>query len=204
MRVVPGPDGSKTLQHKALDRHEAALSSLAGQARGAPLCTLVLRSPSSAPARSLITMTDSLAGAGVQARAILAKLDPEPDLGALLDTLRRLTPETADGALIRWVRNSRLWDAHEQATYGLELCWSGDPMSRDGNRRNPLALFEATPEAAFRSAQAFKALWSASVPVPANLLDVEARAKRAGAAQASDGPMSAVRPPAEGWPLVRH
>ncbi len=209
MRMVPGPDGFKTFQHKALDRHADALSRLAQRAskKGAPpnLCTLVLRSPSSAPAHALITMKDSLASAGVQARAILAKLDPEQDLCALLGTLRSLAPETADGVLIRWVRNSRLWDVHEQATYGLDMCWSGDPMSRDRNKRNSLALFEATPDAAFHAAQGFKALWGASVPVPPNRLNVEALAKRAGAPeQANDGSMTALRPPAEGWPLVRH
>lgn len=209
MRVVAGPDGSKTFQQAELDRHADAMSRLAERARKATavpnICTLVLRSPASAPAHALIAMKASLAEGGIQARLILAKLEPERDLFELFEALRVLTPEADSGALIRWVRNPRLWDAHEQVTYGLDMCWSGDPMRRDGDKRNALALFETAPDAAFHAAKAFKALWGASAPVPAHLLDIRGSNKPAGACeQTKESPVAALRPAAEVWPLVRH
>lgn len=208
MRVVAGPDGSKRFQKAELDRHADALSRLAEQARKtASPCqiSLILRSPTSAPAQAFMTMKDSLAETGIQARSILARLEPEQDLFELFTALRALAPEADHGSLIRWARNPSLWDAHEQATYGLNMSWSGDPMRRDADKRNSLSLFETTPDDAVHAACAFKALWGACVPVPARLLDSAASARQATAPEpAKDSPVAGLRPPAEGWPLVRH
>lgn len=210
MRIVAGTEGSKDFRQAALDRHLEAMSRFIEEARGtntpAPCCTLILRSAASAPAQVLTIMKDALAEAGVQAKVILAKLEPESDLRKLYATLSALSPETDGTALIRWARNPRLLDAHEQVAYGPAMCWSGDAMRRDADKRNPLALFEMNaPEAALRAAHAFKALWAASVPAPAHLLDPREMSKPSGAYErATDALVTALKAPAQGWPLVRH
>lgn len=209
MRVVAGPDGSKTFQQAELDCHADALLRFGEQAGNAPIrhkvCTLFLRSPASAPAQALMTTQTTLADAGIKARVILAKLEPGQDLRELCATLAALGPGTDRGALIRWARNPRLWDAHEQAAYGPDTCWSGDPIRRDADKRNPLALFETAPDAAFHAAYAFKALWGACAPVPEHLLDACANTKSADVReQTKDSPVARLRPLAEVWPLVRH
>jgi hypothetical protein len=210
MRVVAGSEGSRDFKQAELDRHLKAMSRFierAGSGPGASLCcTMVLRSATSAPAQALILMKDALLDARVQASAILARLEPEDalkDLFAILSALSASAPETA---LIRWARNPRLLEAHEQVTYGDDICWSGDAMRRDASKRNPLILFDTdAPEAARRGQLAFKALWAASVPVPSNTLVGRGPGKPSGAyEQADDTPLTAPCPNFPGWPLVRH
>jgi hypothetical protein len=209
MRVVAGSEGSKNFRQAELDQHLEAMSRFVQRARetNTPAsCTLILRSAASAPAHVLSLMKDALAEAGIQARVILAKLEPEQDLRKLYATLTALSPEADGTTLIRWARNPRLLDAHEQVTYGHDMCWSGDAMRRDADKRNPLALFEKdAPDATLRADRAFKALWGTSVAAPAYLLDTRETAKPSGAyEQATGTPVTALKAPAQGWPLVRH
>ncbi len=135
MRVVVGSETSKDFRQAELDRHLEAMSRFierAGREPNASLCcTMVLRSGASAPAQALILMKDGLLGARVRANAILAKLEPEDALKDLFATLSALSADAPETALIRWARNPRLLDAHEQVTYGDDMCWSGDAMRRD-------------------------------------------------------------------------
>ena len=146
----------------------------------APLAvTLILRSASSGPARALIYKKDELTGAGISAKAILAKLEPADELRELFASLTELAPKEKASDLIRWARNPRLLDAHEQATYGNAMCWSGDPMRRDADKRNALALFDDAASDRVRLGRlAFAALWSASSPcagtAPARSQDIKA------------------------------
>lgn len=208
MRVVASSEGSKNFRQADLDRHLEAMSHFVERVRetNTPAsCTLILRSAASGPAQVLTLMKDALAEAGITARVILAKLEPEQDLHQLYATLTTLSPEADSAALIRWARNPRLLDAHEQAAYGDDMCWSGDAMRRDADKRNALALLETAPEVALRAAMAFKALWAASVPAPARLLDARGTAKPSGAYEQTTGaPVAALKRPAQGWPLVRH
>jgi hypothetical protein len=207
MRVVVGSNDSRDFKQAQLDRHLEAMSRFIERAGcEARACTMVLRSAASAPAQALIQMKDALLGARVQARAILAKLEPQDELRDLFTALSALSPDAPKEALVRWARNPRLLDAHEQVTYGDDMCWSGDAMRRDASKRNPLVLFEAdAPEAARRGQHAFKALWAASVPVPHHHLTGRGPTKPSGAyEQAHDAPVSALRPNFLGWPLVRH
>ena len=208
MQVVAGSDGSKDFRQAELDRHVEAMSRFIARPADAapPRCTLVLRSAASAPARALMHMKDALVSAGVRATVILAHLEPQDDLRQLFATLSELAPEAEGASLIRWARNPRLLDAHEQVTYGGTMCWSGDAMRRDADKRNPLVLFDMdAPEAALRAHHAFKALWGASVPVPAHHLSARRPAKPSGAyGQAANAPVTALRPQVGGWPLVRH
>ena len=209
MRVVAGSEGSKDFRQAELDRHLEAMSHFVEQTlqtkAKAPCCTLILRSPASAPAQVLTLMKDALTEAGIRAKVIFAKLEPEGDLRKLFATLSALSPEADGRELIRWARNPRLLDAHEQVAYGRDMCWSSDAMRRDADKRNPLALFETdAPEAALRARHAFKALWAASVPAPAHLLDARDTKPCGAYEQAADTLVTVLRGPAQGWPLVRH
>lgn len=170
--------------------------------------TMILRSAASGPVRALIGKRRELASAGIGAKVILAKLEPEQDLRQLFAALCELSPRTQATDLIRWARNPRLLDAHEQATYGETMCWSGDAMRRDANRRNVMSLFEEeAPQAARFGRLAFSALWAASAPIPERRLLGQAAARPSGAYHASaEAPLavSALTPGFQGWPLIRH
>lgn len=210
MRVLAGSAVSKDFRQAELDRHREAMSRfvehIVHTEASAPYFTLILRSAASVPAQVLMLMKDTLSDAGIRAKVILAKLEPEADLIRLFATLSALSPEAEGCDLIRWARNPRLLDAHEQVVYGPRMSWSGDAMRRDADKRNPLALFETdNPDAALRARQAFKALWAASVPAPAHLLDARRTPKPAGAyEQAADALLTALNAPIQGWPLIRH
>jgi len=196
-------------QKSELERHMDALARLADRALRneieAPMCTLILRSAKSAPALALAQMHETLAGAGVVAKTILAKVEPDQALHSMFAALAALTPDADLEAHVRWAQNPRLMDAHEQAVYGQELCWTGDAVRRDADKRNRLVLFDETPAAVRRGQQAFKALWNASAPVPAHLLDVRAPdGLLSAAASTKDARQRDNVPPIEGWPLERH
>ena len=210
MRVVAGSGVARDLRQVEIDRHIEIVSRFIQRAKDhgpAPRAvTLILRSASSGPARALIYKKDELIGAGIRAKAILAKLEPAEELRELVGSLTELAPKEKASDLIRWARNPRLLDAHEQATYGNAMCWSGDPMRRDADKRNALALFDDAGSDRVRLGRlAFAALWSASSLVPERLLFGLNRSKLSGAYQASpDAPVTVLRPSPQGWPLVRH
>jgi hypothetical protein len=170
--------------------------------------TMILRSAGSDPAKTLVGMKGALQRVGVSAKVILAKLEPEDELRQLFAALSELAPQEAASRLIRWVRNPRLLDAHEQVTYGVAMCWSGDAMRRDAEKRNALTLFdEEAPDTVRLGRLAFEALWSASALVPERRLIGPATARPSGAyEQSSDATVavSTVRPSPQGWPLIRH
>ena len=210
MRVVVDSDVSRDAKQADLDRHLDMLSRCVERARtiGAPplAITMILRTADSSPALVLAHMTDTLRRAGASARAILARLEPEEDLRRLVASLSELSPSEPAQALIRWARNPRLLDAHEQATYGEDMCWSGDAMRRESDRRNVLALFnEGVPDRVRLGRLAFEALWAISSPVPERHLNGRGAAKPAGAFH-PDAPVgvSPLRPSLQAWPLIRH
>jgi hypothetical protein len=210
MRVLAGSGVARDLRQTEVNRHIDMVGRFVERAKGhgqAPLAvTLILRSASSGPARALIYKKDELIGAGIRAKAILAKLEPADELRELFASLTEMAPREKASELMRWTRNPRLLEAHEQATYGNTMCWSGDPMRRDADKRNALALFDEADSDRVRLARlAFAALWSASSPVPERLLLGLATRKPSGAYHASpDAPVTALRPSIQGWPLVRH
>ena len=214
MRVVVGSGNSRDLRQVERDRHLHMMSRFVEQARDeseageARALTMILRSASSGPAKALLDLKDALAAAGVTAKVVLAKLEPEDDLKQLFAGLRELDPRMAANEIIRWARNSRLLDAHEQVTFGATMCWSGDAMRRDADKRNALTLFhEGAPDTVRLGRLAFEALWSASTLVPERRLLGSTTAKPSGAYErGGDVPaaVSPVRAILQGWPLVRH
>ncbi len=210
MRVVGSSEVARDFRRVEIDRHIGVASRFVAATRDhdqAPRAiTLVLRSASSDPAKALLHLKDEFLDAGIRAKAILAKLEPADELREFFATLAELAPEEKPCELIRWARNPRLLDAHEQATYGAAMCWSGDPMRRDPDKRNALALFDEAGTDRVRLARlAFAALWDASSPVPERLLIGTAAPKPCGTYKAApEAPVTLLKAKIQGWPLVRH
>src|SRR5215469_14495811 len=210
MRVVVGPGGVSDFRQAELNGHVAAISRavehVGAESRPSPSITLILRSASSAPALAMVRMKDELERVGLDAKVVLAKLEPQEELRQLFTSLTHLLPRQQPSQLIRWARNPRLLDAHEQVTYGDAICWSGDAMRREADRRNSLTLFnEATPEMMRLGRLAFEALWGASSPVPERYLTGCLAVKPSGAyEQQAPAAVSPVRASLQAWPLVRH
>lgn len=212
MRIVVGSGLSRDVKQAELDRHLQIMSQfIARVERGEEprSLTMLLRSPASSPAQALIGMSQDLARAGVAAKVVLAALEPDGDLRQLFASLSALSPRQSAKELIRWARNPRLLDAHEQVTYGASMCWSGDAMRREADKRNALSLFDDAAPGIVRLGQlAFEALWSASTVVAERLLLGPATPRPSGAhepdAESRVRAVSPLRPSLQGWPLVRH
>jgi hypothetical protein len=214
MRVVATLDASSDWQQAGIDRQALMLSTFITNGKNALLSpefrtmTLVVRSAASDPAIALLGMKDELLGARIRAKIIVAKLEPDDGLRQLYVALSELSPGKAASELIRWAKNPRLAEAHEQVTCGHSLCWSGDAMRREAGKRNALALFdEHSPDAMQRANRAFLAIWNASIPVPRARLSGGPMGRPLGSyetlSEASVVP-SALRAALQGWPLVRH
>jgi len=212
MRVVVGSESPRDFRQVELDRHLQLMSRFVERARDerekSLSFTMILRSASSGPAQALISMKGDLLRASVSAKVVLAKIEPEDEVRQLFASLSELAPREPAATLIRWARNPRLLDAHEQVTYGDAMCWSGDAMRRDADKRNALTLFdEAAPDTVRLGRLAFEALWAASSLVPERRLFGPVTARPSGGYQpASETPVavSPLRPSLQGWPLVRH
>ena len=208
MRVVADPESSSDLREIELRRHLQMMARYVERAKAGSCLTMILRSAGSDPAKALIGMKGALQRAGVRAKVILARLDPEEELRQLFASLSELAPLSRAPELIRWARDPRLLEAHEQVIYGDSTCWSGDAMRRDADRRNALTLFdEEAPDRARLGRLAFTALWAASSLVPERHLTGSLTGRPSGAyEQIAEAPVS-VSPSApgpQGWPLVRH
>ena len=205
MRVVVASESSRDLRQSELRRHLQMMSRFVERGETGFSLTLILRSAQSDPAKALIGMKGALERAGVRAKVILAKLEPEDELRQLFTALSELASQEAASGLIRWARNPRLLDAHEQVTYGEAMCWSGDAMRRDPDKRNALTLFdEEAPDTVRLGRLAFEALWAVSSLVPERRLTGPAMPRPSGAYELTEAPVTALRPRVQGWPLVRH
>jgi len=205
MRVVVASESSRDLRQSELRRHLQMMSRFVERGETGFSLTLILRSAQSDPAKALIGMKGALERAGVRAKVILAKLEPEDELRQLFTALSELASQEAASGLIRWARDPRLLDAHEQVTYGEAMCWSGDAMRRDADKRNALTLFdEEAPDTVRLGRLAFEALWAVSSLVPERRLTGPAMPRPSGAYELTQAPVTALRPRVQGWPLVRH
>jgi len=212
MRIVVGSGSSRDVREAELDRHVGILSEFIGriEARGDQPrdLTMILRSAASSPVHALILKSRDLFRARIAAKVVVTKLEPEDEVRRLYACLAELSPGTAAKQLIRWARNPRLLDAHEQVTCGSSLCWSGDSMRRDGDKRNALSLFEDESGGMVRLGQlAFEALWSVSAAIAERRLIGPALPKPSGAYEPDAetvATVSALRPNLQGWPLLRH
>ena len=212
MRIVVGSGSSRDVKDAELDRHLEILAEFIGRVEADAdeprELTMILRSASSGPAQALILKARDLARTGIAAKVIVAKLDPEEVVRKLYACLSELKPRSRAHELLRWARNPRLLDAHEQVTYGTALCWWGDSMRRDADKRNALSLIEdAAPSTLRLGHLAFEALWAASAIVAERRLIGPTTAKPSGAYERDAeavAAVSALRPSRQGWPLIRH
>lgn len=208
MRVVVSSESLRESQQGELRRHLQMMSRCIERAQAGFSLTMILRSAGSDPVKALVGMKGALRNAGVRAKVILARLEPEDDLKQLFASLSELAPHEPAPELIRWARNPRLLDAHEQVTYGEAMCWSGDALRRDADRRNALSLFdEEAPDTVRLGRLAFRALWAASSLVPERRLLGSATARPSGAYEQDSETavaVSTLRPRLQGWPLIRH
>ena len=136
------------------------LVSRGGDARGD--ITLVARSAESPVARALVILSSEIVSRGLTVRAVFAHLEPEKtpagwSVGG---------PEIAFQRDLRWAKNPRLGDAHEQLVLGPVTCWIGDCMRRDPARRDAYEQFVASDgQTASTMATSFERLWGASLPL---------------------------------------
>ena len=170
-----------------------------GGAAGASL-TMILRSLGADPAKALISMR-ARGARPVRARVILAQLAPEDDLRQLFAACRGFARRASADELIRWARNPRLLDAHEQVTYGDAMCWSGTPAPRC-RQRNGSTHSTRAPKAARHGRLAFEALWAASSLVPERRLLGPSTARPWGpiSPRPTQGWACAAPPEPCGWP----
>ena len=205
MRVVVGSESTRDLRQSELRRHLQMMSRFIEGAKAGSSLTMILRSAGSDPAKALIGVKGALQISGVRVKVILANLDPEDELRQLFTAISELAPNAGAGELLRWARNPRLLDAHEQVTYGEAMCWSGDAMRRDADRRNALTVFdEQAPDTVRLGRLAFEALWAASSLVPERRLTGPLTARPSGAYERDQAPVMPLRQSLQGWPLVRH
>lgn len=205
MRVAV--DSLSDPRQSELRQHLKMMSRCVEAAREGSTLTMILRSAGADPAKALIGMKGALKQAGLRVKVILAKLEPEGELRQLYASLAELDPQLPSHELIRWARNPRLLEAHEQVIYGEASCWSGDAMRRDAEKRNALALFEQdAPEAARLGRLAFAALWLQAALIPERRL-IGSVARPSGAYERLEDPSvdpAALRPSLQSWPLLRH
>ena len=206
MRVVVDSESSRDLRQSELRRHLQMMSRFVDSAEAGDSLTMILSSPEADPAKALIGVAGALERKGVRARVLLAKIEPDDDLKKLFDTLSTLAPHEPAHELIRWARNPRLLEAHEQVTYGATMCWSGDAMRRDADKRNALTLFDdEAPESVRLGRLAFEALWGGSSLVPKGRLTGPETARPSGTYEQPKPPVAvSPLPGPQGWPLIRH
>ena len=98
MRIVVGSGGSRDGKDAELDRHLEILSEFIGRIEThrdeSRELSMILRSASSGPAQALMLKARDAARAGITAKVIVAKLDPEEDARKLYACLSALKPET--------------------------------------------------------------------------------------------------------------
>ena len=92
MSVVAEREPTGDLREIELRRHLQIMARSLERAEAGSSLTMVLRSPSSDPAKALIGLKGALKRTGLGARVSLAHLDPADDLRPLFATLTELSP----------------------------------------------------------------------------------------------------------------
>jgi hypothetical protein len=123
---------------------------------------LVARSVESPVVKAVAGLAREIASNGLSVRMIVARADKEslPQGWSFADPAAAFTHE------IRWARNPRLIEAHEQLVLGAETCWIGDSMRRDPSKCDAFENYvEACPQTAGAAAVSFERLWTVSEPL---------------------------------------
>ncbi len=127
----------------------------------APCWRLIARSAESPVARNVLSMGARASLKGFSVRAIFASLGTA-ETAQIAEACR-----VSDWAIqIRWARDLRLLEAHEQLVIGPAACWIGDSMRREPASRDACELYAPDcPDTARRANVFFERLWLASEPI---------------------------------------
>jgi hypothetical protein len=122
---------------------------------------LIARSAESPVFKVIAASAAEIAAAGHSLRVILA----QPDRDALARWM--LCDAGAVECEVRWARDPRLIEVHEQLVLGPRTCWTGDSMRRDPAKCDALETFiDDCAETAGTATASFERLWTASEPLP--------------------------------------
>lgn len=142
-------------------RYTETMSRNAAADPTAATCLLVARSAESPVARMVLSLGAGARLRGFSVRAIFAFL-------GTAETVRIAEACRASGwALqVRWARDLRLLEAHEQLVLGAATSWIGDSMRRDPLSHDACELHAPDcPDSAERAALFFERLWQVSEAV---------------------------------------
>jgi hypothetical protein len=131
---------------------------------------LLARSVESPVVRAVISSALQIASAGCSVRMILANADREAMPSAwLFPDAPRIDCE------MRWARNRRLLEAHEQLVLGPGTCWVGDSMRRDPSKCDAYeTFFESDAGSAASARVSFQRLWAVAEPAIPSALPLPA------------------------------
>ena len=157
--------------------------------RSGNVVSVVARSAESPVARALVAVGSELASRGMTVRAIFSQLEPEKTpIGWSVSG-----PEIQFQRDLRWAKNPRLADAHEQLVLADSVCWTGDCMRRDPSRRDAYEQFVTADVRTSRTLQiSFERLWEASFPLAIRTVSGKRDAKPD--SDAADQPLAALLP----------
>jgi hypothetical protein len=167
MTTVLTPPVANSVDGKVTNLAAFILANLPAESRNdatAPVraVTMLARSPESPIAQAVLRLGSELAERRIRVRAIFACLDAPA--GAAVWTSGQST--VPFGREVRWARNPRFIDAHEQLVLHGAACWLGDCMRRDPTKRDSLDQSKAKciTSAGFATTS-FERLWNVSEPV---------------------------------------
>lgn len=124
--------------------------------------TIVARSADSPVARAMVASGAEIVARNIAVRAIFAHLEPEKTSAGWSIA----GPEIPFRRELRWARNPRLADAHEQLVLDGETCWIGDCMRRDPSRRDAYEQFaNGDVRTSATMALSFNRLWMTCEPL---------------------------------------
>lgn len=151
--------------------------------------TLIARSAESPVARALVLLGSDIAARGLCVRAVFTQVEPEKTAAGWSVS----GPDISFHRQLRWAKNPRLVDAHEQLVLDAETCWVGDCMRRDPSRRDAYEQFAAADRLTSATiATSFDRLWSASEPLLIRVPTAVSAAPQASLAALAD--LSALTP----------
>jgi len=129
--------------------------------RANPLLVLA-RSAESPVIKALAGLAHELASVGASVRMIIAQADRD-------SLAEEWAPAAEPAGLdyeVRWARDPRLIEAHEQLVLGPLACWIGDSMRREPAKCDAFETYmDACAATAGSAALSFERLWSASEPL---------------------------------------
>ncbi len=130
---------------------------------GAIEMTILARSHESPIAQAVVRHAGVIAECGIRVRALFAVVTTGGDAGVWTS----LDAGCDFDRDVRWSRNPRYFDAHEQIVLSQATCWIGDCMRRDPAKRDALDLPKPNnPDAALFAARSFDRLWHLGQPLP--------------------------------------